>query len=478
MRPNKGSNVALVALISLVVGASYHRLWRLAKQPTTTQWVTHARAKARPAPQTFGRPTAGDPRGRSGRAPLHSQGPRRRIKELGAWETVSSASRPYEFCESSKATYKDLIYVVGGFLCDFNRVTDRVQMLNASSGAWTTVARLPASAAKHQTQSVCPSSAASRVVFSLCWRLGGLSDAACLASVQQRCRGDVRLPSEVLAALESAVTDGDVDARRDSTAICEILRSCQQTGPGGAGLLPSAEEGIPGREGASSSSDRAAAAMDLFRALLDRCPDREDYLRCLLEPTVVPIEALELVSARASAIPEPLWIAVILPFVEQLLSGASRGRDGALEQESILLLRECVTAFYQGQSQGVQASVALGQTLFRGLLSAMQSGAEERRTCADCAATVCATHLAHGSLGWLAEMLAGGPTVGGGSGWVPAAPAAPDPAVPQPGALYPAPAPEPEPAYAPPAAPPGGTAVAAARWNASVSATPRFTPWP
>ena len=311
--------------------------------------------------------------------------------------------------------------------------------------------------------------AASRVVFSLCWRLGGLSDAACLASVQQRCRGDVRLPSEVLAALESAVTDGCVDARRDSTAICEILRSCQQTGPGGGGLLPSAEEGIPGHEGASSSSGRAAAAMDLFRALLDRCPDREDYLRCLLEPTVVPIEALELVSARASAIPEPLWIAVILPFVEQLLSGASRGRDGALEQESILLLRECVSAFYQGQLQGVRASVALGQTLFRGLLSAMHAGAEERRPCADCAATVCATHLAHGSLGWLAEMLAGGPAVGGASGWVPAAPAAPDPAVPQPGALYPAPAPEPEPAYAPPAAPPGGTAVAAARWNASVS---------
>ena len=130
--PNKGSNVALVALISLVVGASYHRLWRLAKQPTTTQWVTHARTKARPAPQTFGRPTAGDPRGRSGRAPLTHAGPRRRIKELGAWETVSSASRPYEFCESSKATYKDLIYVVGGFLCDFNRVTDKIQMLNLS----------------------------------------------------------------------------------------------------------------------------------------------------------------------------------------------------------------------------------------------------------------------------------------------------------------------------------------------------------
>ena len=148
MRPNKGSNVALVALISLVVGASYHRLWRLAKQPTTTQWVTHARAKARPAPRTFGHPTAGRP-ARAGRPrPLSSQGPRRRIKELGAWETVSSASRPYEFCESSKATYKDLIYVVGGFLCDFNRVTDKIQMLNTTSGVWKTVAYLPATAAK------------------------------------------------------------------------------------------------------------------------------------------------------------------------------------------------------------------------------------------------------------------------------------------------------------------------------------------
>ena len=111
MRQHKGSNVALVALISLVVGASYHRLWRLAKQPTTTQWVTHARAKARPAPRTFGHPTAGDPRGRAGRAPLTHSGTRRRIKELGAWETVSSASRPYEFCESSKATYLSLIHI-------------------------------------------------------------------------------------------------------------------------------------------------------------------------------------------------------------------------------------------------------------------------------------------------------------------------------------------------------------------------------
>ncbi|CAH0376270.1 unnamed protein product [Pelagomonas calceolata] len=148
MRQHKGSNVALVALISLVVGASYHRLWRLAKQPTTTQWVTHARAKARPAPRTFGHPTAGDPRGRAGRAPLSHSGTRRRIKELGAWETVASASRPYEFCESSKATYKDLIYVVGGFLCDFNRVTDKIQMLNTTSGVWKTVAYLPATAAK------------------------------------------------------------------------------------------------------------------------------------------------------------------------------------------------------------------------------------------------------------------------------------------------------------------------------------------
>ena len=85
----------------------------------------------------------------AGRAPLSSQGPRRRIKELGAWETVSSTtSRPFEFCESSKATYKDLIYVVGGFLCDFNRVTDKIQMLNTTSGRWKTVAYLPATAAK------------------------------------------------------------------------------------------------------------------------------------------------------------------------------------------------------------------------------------------------------------------------------------------------------------------------------------------
>ena len=69
------------------------------------------------------------------------------------WEAVPApppggAARPFEFCESSKAARGDAVYVVGGFLCDFNRVTDRVQMLNASSGAWTTVARLPASAAK------------------------------------------------------------------------------------------------------------------------------------------------------------------------------------------------------------------------------------------------------------------------------------------------------------------------------------------
>jgi len=150
----RGGYVLLVATISGLFGAASHRLWRLARAPPQHQRVSHIAAAARRAPPApaqlpaFGRPTAGDPRGRAGRAPLTHSGPRRRIRALGPWEAVTSDERPTEFCESSKAVYHDLVYVIGGFLCDFNRVTSAIQMLNTTSEKWRTVAHLPPTAAK------------------------------------------------------------------------------------------------------------------------------------------------------------------------------------------------------------------------------------------------------------------------------------------------------------------------------------------
>ena len=109
MRPNKGSNVALVALISLVVGASYHRLWRPRnnrRRRSGSRTRARRRGPRRGRSATLLRETrAGGPA-----APLSSQGPRRRIKELGAWETVLINNfAAFEFCESSKATRQNLI---------------------------------------------------------------------------------------------------------------------------------------------------------------------------------------------------------------------------------------------------------------------------------------------------------------------------------------------------------------------------------
>jgi len=90
------------------------------------------------AVSTFGSPSPLDPTGAAGRAARSDVAfPRSRVSGLGPWETVpipsDAALRPREFCESSKATFRDLVYVVGGFLCDFNRVSDAIQVLNTTS---------------------------------------------------------------------------------------------------------------------------------------------------------------------------------------------------------------------------------------------------------------------------------------------------------------------------------------------------------
>ena len=98
-----------------------------------------------------GLPTNVDPSGRSGLVETTTT-TTRRIVGLGPWEKVPLTNEePSEFCESSAARLDDIILVVGGFLCDFNRVTDKVQVLNRTTGAWRTVAQLPTTAAKtHQ----------------------------------------------------------------------------------------------------------------------------------------------------------------------------------------------------------------------------------------------------------------------------------------------------------------------------------------
>lgn len=115
--------------------------------PTHTDAFTH--------PPAMGSPTVLDPTGRSGRRALASER-RQLIDRLGEWKTRSPRESivegvsyvPQEFCESSAARLDDLVVVVGGFLCDFNRITDRVQALNTTTGEWRTIARLPATAAK------------------------------------------------------------------------------------------------------------------------------------------------------------------------------------------------------------------------------------------------------------------------------------------------------------------------------------------
>lgn len=102
-------------------------------------------------------PTLLDPTGRSGLLRRKGRRLTRKLAEVGEWKQMhfdvdSEASQmPSEFCESSAARLDDLVIVAGGFLCDFNRVTDAVQLLNTSSGEWKTIATLPVSAAKtHQ----------------------------------------------------------------------------------------------------------------------------------------------------------------------------------------------------------------------------------------------------------------------------------------------------------------------------------------
>ncbi|KAJ1460424.1 hypothetical protein M885DRAFT_8438 [Pelagophyceae sp. CCMP2097] len=112
---------------------------------------------------TFGLPTQLDPTGRSGLRRLDVSGPRRVLLKIGEWHELPPKPTefaiggmgwkrfPDEFCESSAARIGDAVYVIGGFLCDFNHVTDKVQILNRTTGEWRTAARLPETAAKtHQ----------------------------------------------------------------------------------------------------------------------------------------------------------------------------------------------------------------------------------------------------------------------------------------------------------------------------------------
>ena len=189
---------------------------------------------------------------------------------------------------------------------------------------------------------VLAAGASARAAFSLVWRLGGLSDAEALASAQRRCSLDRNVAVEALASLCDAVGDSGgsgVDAARDCLPICALLRACS-SGSGERRPGPSAEEGYPplplpnqqhaALEATSSGGDGSAgvAPMDLFRAVLGRCPDRPEYLQCLLEPgpAALPVEAVELLSAHSAAIPEALWVGIILPFAAQVLHGSHRAR--------------------------------------------------------------------------------------------------------------------------------------------------------
>ena len=123
MRHNKGSYVALVALISLVVGASYHRpgASRNNRQPPRSR----TRAKARPAPRTFGHPTAGDQPPRRPRARLIVVRDAA-SKNWSLGDRVLSVT-PIRILRVVKATTRTS-FMWWGFLCDFNRVTDKVQV--------------------------------------------------------------------------------------------------------------------------------------------------------------------------------------------------------------------------------------------------------------------------------------------------------------------------------------------------------------
>lgn len=89
-----------------------------------------------------------DPSGRSGLLRKAETRLGKQVVKLGAWKrVVGRGGLPSEFCESSAARVEDSVFVAGGFLCDFNRVTDVVQMLNTTTGRWKTVATLPPTAA-------------------------------------------------------------------------------------------------------------------------------------------------------------------------------------------------------------------------------------------------------------------------------------------------------------------------------------------
>lgn len=260
-----------------------------------------------------------------------------------------------------------------------------------------------------------------RESLSLVWQLAGIGDAEVLATLQRRCIADVRFEAELLGSFCDAlgVVDGrgGVDAVRDCGAICSFLRAAGSR-PG-----PTAEEGVPKMHEARMAEaartlDTADPSIELFRIVLGRCPDRREYLECLLQSEPVAVEAIELLSAHVAAIPHALWSGLILPFVMQNLHCARRVSGGPCDgnasdtqnlQEMALLVRDCAIAFYPlGYSTTHAMSLDLGLALFRCLTSAMYAGYTQAERYAQCAAQVCATHLSQGSSQWLIEMMRSG----------------------------------------------------------------------
>lgn len=266
-------------------------------------------------------------------------------------------------------------------------------------------------------------SATTRNAFAMVCQLGGLGDPEALSALQTRCTAHARVAAEVLGALCDAIGDlgggSGIDPRRDCEAICTILRVAGSR-PG-----PSAEEGVPCAQSVESAGavrfEAAVTAMDLFRAVLGRCPDKPEYLRCLLEPDTVSVETIELLSTHGASIPPQLWSEIVLPFVAQELNRACRARwhqsvagsttggptlNAVYVQEITLLVRDCSMMFYPlGQSAARGSSPGLGVLLFRCLLSAMHAGFNQTERFAECAAQVCAIHLGQGASQWLVDML-------------------------------------------------------------------------
>jgi hypothetical protein len=157
--------------------------------------------------------------------------------------------------------------------------------------------------------------------MSLVWQLAGISDAAVIATLQRRCADDARFEVEVLGSLCDALGELDgrggvdaINAARDCGSICLFLRAA------GSRPAPSAEEGVPNSHSVwAAEAERtlvsADPSMELFRAVLGRCPGQREYLECLLQRQPVAAEAIELLSSHMAAIPHALWSGLILPFV-------------------------------------------------------------------------------------------------------------------------------------------------------------------